>query len=107
MTTFPVQLPPPSPALRLHAAAAHLRRHVTNAVRDMQGNDYWRMGWHAGVTNAIGGAEGELLALFTPETTLLLADWLDELGAHAVRHGPDSIPSPAATIADAFGADPT
>lgn len=91
------QLPPPSPALVVHQAADRIRCRAKAALAEMAGNDYWSNGWSVGVTNAIGGSEGDLAALVTPELALHIADWLDTVGSRAARTG-DPIPAPAASI---------
>lgn len=84
--TTPVQLPPPSAALTVHEAAARIRRTAERARTEMARNsEYWTTGWAAGVTNAIGGDAGELVALFPPETALEIADWLDAVASAAAR----------------------
>lgn len=95
-----VQLPPPSPALALHQAADSLRRSAHAALAEMASNDYWRNGWAAGVTNAIGGSEGELAALLSPEAAIELADVLDTVGSAAARRISKAIPVPLAAFAD-------
>lgn len=95
-----VQLPPPSPALQLHQAADTLRRSARAALAAMARNDYWTVGWTRGVTNAMGGPEGELVALLSPEAALDLADALDTVGSEAARRLRDAIPGPLAVLAD-------
>lgn len=86
MNTRPlVELPAPSSALTIHQAAAELRRQAEAARDQMARNDYWRSGWAAGVSNAIGGPEGDLAGLFTPELAMALADWLDAKAVELVR----------------------
>ena len=109
--TFPIQLPSPSTALRLHQAAARIRRTAQAAQHDLDTDDFWKCyspatAWHDGFMNGMGGVCSELAGLFTPELALAIADWLDTTGAHAARHGPDSIPAPAAAIADRLTRDP-
>ncbi|NED31042.1 hypothetical protein [Streptomyces sp. SID8499] len=94
-----VQLPPPSPALQLHQAAEVLRRSAQAAVAAMARNDYWAVGWARGVTNAIGGPEGELAALLSPDAALTLADALDTVGSEAARRLRDAVPVPLAVFA--------
>lgn len=91
------QLPPPSDALTVHTAAAHLRSLAERAAAAMVGNDYWQSGWAVGVSNAIGGDEGELAARFSPEVVRLFADWLDECASANARHGAE-IPAAALAI---------
>lgn len=90
MTT--AELPPPSTALVLHQAAAALRSSAIAAIAAIDRNDYWQMGWKTGVTNAIGGPEGELAALLSPEAAIELADALDTVGSEAARHIRAAIP---------------
>ena len=87
MTTPVVQLPPPSPALTVHQAAATLRSVAESATAAMARNDYWSAGWERGVTNAISGYEGDLAAFFSPYLAGEFADWLDEVASAAARHG--------------------
>ncbi|MGW2937650.1 hypothetical protein ACWDA7_38900 [Streptomyces sp. NPDC001156] len=110
--TFPIQLPPPGPALRLHQAAARIRAAADLAQRDLDSDSFWRCydpatAWRDGFTNGMGGVCSDLAGLFTPQLALHIADWLVTVGAHAVRHGPDSIPAPAAAIADALATEQT
>ncbi|WP_420032291.1 hypothetical protein ACN2WE_05360 [Streptomyces sp. cg28] len=83
----PVELPPPSTALLMHESAARIRAAAEKARAAMATNEYWSVGWQRGVANAIGGDEGDLAALFTPELALHLADWLDEQAAANARRG--------------------
>lgn len=85
-----VQLPPPSPALTLHEAAAVLRALAAKVRTQMVSNDYWGMGWARGVENAIGGPEGVLAGLFTPDLADELADHLDATATAAVRHAAEA-----------------
>lgn len=91
-------LPPPSPALRVHQAAARLRTAAGRARAEMARNTYWDNGWAAGITDALGGAGGDLAALFTPDLATGFADWLDEVASANARHGVP-LPSLALTIA--------
>lgn len=84
--TAAVTLPPPSPALTLHMAAAELRALVAKVRARMAQNDYWGMGWTPGVENAIGGPEGVLAGMFTPDLADVLADHLDATAVEAVKH---------------------
>lgn len=81
-----VQLPPPSPALVMHQAAARIREMAEAALAAMAANEYWGGGdWERGITNAVGGPEGELAAAFSPAAALALADWLDAAAVDRVR----------------------
>ncbi|MFJ5644093.1 hypothetical protein [Streptomyces sp. NPDC093223] len=80
-------MPPPSTALRAHQAAARIRTLLHEVTVDMQTNSYWSMGWHAGITNAVGGAAGDLAAAFGPTLAEEFADWLDEVASANARHG--------------------
>lgn len=95
-----VELPPPSPALVLHQAADTLRRSAQAALAAMAANSYWGSGWTAGVTNAIGGPEGELAGLLSPEAAIELADVLDTVGSAAARRISEAIPEPLVMFAD-------
>jgi hypothetical protein len=99
----PVLLPPPSLALTVHQAAAHIRAIAGQALERMARNDYWGNGWAAGITDALGGEEGELAALFTPELAIEFADWLDTTASDHVRHG-TPLPPFALTAARAINA---
>jgi hypothetical protein len=81
------QLPAPSPALVVHQAAARIRALAEKALERMGRNEYWASGWATGVSNAMGGEEGELAGLFTPELAIKFADWLDTAASHNARHG--------------------
>lgn len=94
MTT--VELPPPSPALTVHEAAVRVRQIADRTFTAMATNSYWSVGWERGVTNAIGGDEGDLAALLTPELAVQLADWLDECASKNARTGE---PIPAFALA--------
>ena len=102
-----VELPPPSPALVLHQAAANLRRSAHAAAAAVVTNDYWQSGWARGITNAIGGPEGELAALLSPEAASELADALDTLGSEAARRLRGAIPEPISAFAERLTAEPT
>ena len=80
-------LPPPSPALTVHQAADRIRTLADAALRRMARNEYWGNGWKAGITDALGGEEGELAGLFTPELAIQFADWLDTSASHNARYG--------------------
>lgn len=95
-----VQLPPPSPALVLHQAAAVLRRSAQDALAAMSRNEYWNGGWARGLTNAVSGPEGDLAALLSPEAAIELADALDTVGSEAARRIREVIPAPLAAFAD-------
>ena len=86
-STLPrVELPPPGPALRLHEAAAVLRRRAERARTEMAGNAYWDMGWRIGIENAIGDVAGGLASFMDPAMADGLADWLDGVAQAAVKH---------------------
>lgn len=95
-----VQLPPPSPALVLHQAADKIRSSAQAALAAMAANDYWTGGWTRGITNAVGGPEGELAALLSPEAAIELADVLDTVGSAAARRISEAIPEPLAVFAE-------
>ncbi len=94
-------LPPPSPALTVHQAAARIRTLAERALERMARNEYWAGGWPVGVTNALGGEEGELAGLFTPELAIQFADWLDTVASHNARYG-TPLPEFALTAARAL-----
>jgi hypothetical protein len=98
-------MPPPSPALVVHEAAARIRLAGERAAAEVVGNPYWDMGWTAGVTNAIGGAAGDLVALFSPALAEEFADWLDTVASANARHGVP-LPSLALQAASAFNHNP-
>lgn len=100
------QLPPPSPALVLHQAAAQLRTSALAALTAIQRNDYWHMGWKTGITNAVGGPEGELAALLSPEAALELADVPDTVGSEAARRIREAIPQPLSCFAERLTSPP-
>lgn len=95
------ELPPPSPALAVHEAAARIRAASHRAAAETISNPYWDMGWTAGVTNAIGGAAGDLVAVFSPALAEEFADWLDEVASANARHG-HPLPALARQAASAF-----
>jgi hypothetical protein len=85
-----VTLPPPSPALRMHQAAAELRRLAEIAQRDIDTSDYWACyppatRWRDGLVNGFGGVTSEFAAACSPGMALALADWLDETAARLVQ----------------------
>lgn len=84
-------LPPPSPALMVHEVAARIRAASERAAAEVARNSYWDMGWTAGVTNAIGGAAGDLVAVFSPALADEFADWLDTVASANARCG-DPLP---------------
>ena len=94
-------LPAPGPALVVHQAAAHIRALAERALERMARNEYWAGGWVVGVTNALGGEEGELAGLFTPELAMGFADWLDTVASHNARYG-TPLPEFALTAARAL-----
>ncbi|MER6350597.1 hypothetical protein ABT186_01775 [Streptomyces sp. NPDC001634] len=90
--TQTVQLPPPSPALTVHQAAATLRRVAECAQTDLATSDYWSgydkaTAWRDGFANGFGGPCSDLVALFPPGFALEFADWLDAVASAAARHG--------------------
>lgn len=105
--TTPAELPAPSPALMLHQAAAILRSSAIAAIAAIDRNDYWQVGWKTGITNAVGGPEGELAALLSPEAAIELADALDTVGAEAARRIREAIPAPLTALAERLSTDPT
>jgi hypothetical protein len=98
-------LPPPSPALAVHQAAVRIRSASGRAAAEVAGNSYWEMGWTAGVTNAIGGHAGDLVALFSPALAEEFADWLDTVASANARHG-QPLPPLALAAAAAFISNP-
>lgn len=97
------ELPPSSPALTVHEAAARIRRAAERARFETAVNEYWRVGWAAGIENAVGGAPGELTALFPPELAIEFADWLDTVASHNARYG-TPLPEFALTVTAAVPA---
>jgi hypothetical protein len=95
------ELPPSSPAFAVHEAAARIRAASHRAAAETASNPYWAMGWTAGVTNAIGGATGDLVAVFSPALAEEFADWLDEVASANARHG-HPLPALARQAACAF-----
>lgn len=93
----PVTLPPPSDALSVHAAAAHLRRVAELAAVEQAADPYWMASWFDAMANALGGAAGDLAGLFSPASALAVADWLDECASANARHGTE-IPAAALAI---------
>lgn len=98
-------LPPPSPALAVHEAAARIRTVAERAAVEVARNSYWDMGWTAGVTNAIGGYAGDLTALFSPALAEEFADWLDTVASANARHG-QPLPPLAVAAVSAFTSTP-
>ena len=94
-------LPAPSPALTVHETAARIRRIAELATADMARNEYWRNGWTAGVTDAIGGYAGDLAAFFSPAMAEEFADWLDTVASANARRG-EPLQSLALQAASAF-----
>ncbi|MGW5640307.1 hypothetical protein [Streptomyces sp. NPDC003832] len=85
-------LPPPSPALTVHQAAADLRRTAETALADLDNDDFWSCydratAWRDGFENGMGGVCSRLAAVFTPELALEIAGWLDEVASAAARTG--------------------
>ncbi|MFF9309970.1 hypothetical protein ACF1BS_03575 [Streptomyces sp. NPDC014748] len=48
----------------------------------------------------MGGPEGDLAALLSPEAAIALADVLDTVGSEAARRLRDAIPAPLAVFAE-------
>lgn len=99
--TQPAELPPASPALTVHAAAAELRHTATAALADLNSDGYWSCydratAWRDGFENGMGGDCSQLAAVFTPELALEIADWLDETASAAARTG---VPIPPLALA--------
>jgi hypothetical protein len=94
-------LPAPGPALVVHQAAARVRALAERALERMARNEYWAGGWAVGVTNALGGEEGELAGLFTPELAIEFADWLDAAASRNARYG-TPLPEFAGAVARAL-----
>lgn len=80
-----VVLPPPSPALRAHMAAAKLRDAAQKAQAELASNDYWGGNWKNGMEDGMGGAGGTLAGLLSPGLALDLADLLDTAGHKAAQ----------------------
>lgn len=99
-------LPPPGPALLVHEAAARIRAASNRAVVEAKDNPYWRNGWTAGITDALGGAAGDLAAVFSPALAEEFSDWLDSVASANARHG-IPLPSLAQQAACAFTHTPT
>ncbi|MER6942522.1 hypothetical protein ABT294_00740 [Nonomuraea sp. NPDC000554] len=66
-------------ATPLESAVAFLRGKVAAAERDMAESAYYDGGFYQGIDNAVGGAAGELAALFSPEVAGMVADLLEEV----------------------------
>ncbi|MFE7077889.1 hypothetical protein ACFU96_48230 [Streptomyces sp. NPDC057620] len=106
--TQPAELPPASPALTVHAAAASLRSTAGAALADLDTDSYWSCydratAWRDGFENGMGGVCSQLAAVFTPELALEIADWLDETASAAARTG---APIPPLALAFTRGAVP-
>ncbi|UPZ27702.1 hypothetical protein MUK60_07620 [Streptomyces sp. LRE541] len=102
------ELPPASPALTVHQAAANLRHTAQAALADLNSDSFWSCydratAWRDGFENGMGGACSRLAAVFTPELALEIADWLDETASTAARTG---APLPPLALAFTRGAVP-
>lgn len=97
-----VEMPPPGWALTLNQAAAKLRDRAAKARAEAKGNDYWNGGWARGVENAIGGAEGVLAGMFTPDMADEIADWLDSIALEAVKHAAGGMGNCESEICDGY-----
>jgi hypothetical protein len=85
-TTLPlVTLPPPSPALVLHEAAARLRPAAEAALARWGADGHSPERWYDDMDNALGGPVGVFCGLLSPELALELCDFLDATAAEAVR----------------------
>lgn len=76
----------------LHAAARLLMGLADTAQGDLDTADYWKpydkaTAWRDGLTNGMGGASGDLAAVFSPAAAHALAGWLRD---SAVIHLPDN-----------------
>jgi hypothetical protein len=76
-------LPPPSPALVLHEAAARLRGAAAGAGSG--GRTPTPAKWYALMDNALGGPVGVFCGLLSPGVAEDLADLLDAVAVEAVR----------------------
>lgn len=95
-------MPEPTPVVdELRAAASALRTLANAALMDVLTNDYWHSeivpaddsdGRYAhGMRGGMGGASGDLAAVFTPGAVTLLADLLDGAADHwPIRSGAGS-----------------
>jgi hypothetical protein len=86
-------MPEPTPVVdELRTAAARLRSRANAALMEVLTNDYWASeivpaentdGRYAhGMTGGMGGAGGDLAAVFTPGLVTLLAELLDGAADH-------------------------
>jgi hypothetical protein len=85
-------LPPPSLALTVHQAAAHIRSIAEAALADLDSDGFWSCydratAWRDGFENGMGGVCSQLAGLFTPELAIEFADWLDIAASDHVRRG--------------------
>jgi len=104
-------MPPPSPALTVHEAAAVIRRIAERAQHDLDTDDFWKCynpatAWRDGFENGMGGVCSELAGLFTPALAAEFADWLDTVASANARHD-QPLPPLALAAARAFTLTPT
>lgn len=83
--SVPVTLPPPSPALTLHMAAAKLRPAAEAAIARMAEDDRTGADWAHDMDNYLGGPIGLFCGLLSPAAGLEMADWFDAIAVEAVR----------------------
>lgn len=84
--TAPTLLPPPSPALTLHMAAARLRAAAEAAIARQAEDGRTAGAWAHDLDGYLGGPIGEFCGLMSPELALEMADDLDRTAVGAVRH---------------------
>ena len=95
------------PAETLRRAAALLAEHAGAVEAEMAdpGNRYWggtgSDRYRTGVRSGLGGASGELAALFTPDAARSLAGWLEEVASDRHATLPAWVEAAALTVARA------
>ncbi len=99
----PTLLPPPSPALLLHEAAAKLRSAAQRALDREAEKGRTPADWYADMVDGyLGGPVGIFCGLLSPSAGLELADHLDATAAEAVEHAARGLGNIQEEITDGF-----
>ncbi|MFE9936356.1 hypothetical protein [Streptomyces hirsutus] len=105
-----------TPIDELRTAAQTLMDLADIAREDLDTGDYWKpynsaTAWRDGLTNGMGGASGDLAAVFSPTTAHALATWLraeaaiwDAVETVKAEYGPQGlkVTTPLSTHAQAL-----
>jgi hypothetical protein len=95
-------LPPPSPALLLHQAAAKLRAAAEAARASEAAEGRKPASWCGDLDGYLGGPVGVLCGLLSPELALDLCDFLDATAVAAVKHASHGMGNCQTEITDGY-----